>query len=86
MVVGHHLENETVNFNLCDVLEKQLSVIGVKNGYGEFYSAINLLANRAIKTDGLVDVEIEFEDVPRKFQELAEVETRIPYQKVVVKC
>ncbi len=86
VVVGHHLENETVNFNLCDVLEKQLSVVGVKNGYGEFYSAINLLANHAVKTDGLVDVEIEFEDVPRKFQELAEVETRIPYQKVVVKC
>ncbi len=86
VVVGHHLENATVNFNLCEVLEKQLSVIGVKNGYGEFYSAINLLANHAIQTDGLVDVEIEFEDVPRKMAELAAVETKTPYQKVVVKC
>ena len=40
------------NADVADILAKQLRVIGVADGYGEMSSAINLLANRIVKTEG----------------------------------
>ena len=64
------------------VLQKQLRLIGVADGYGEMSSAINLLANRIIKTDGLINSRIDFSEVPEMVAQCAEY----PYQynKIVV--
>ena len=64
------------------VLQKQLKLIGVADGYGEMSSAINLLANRIIKTDGLINSRIDFSEVPEMVVQCAEY----PYQynKIVV--
>jgi len=47
------------------ILKKQLVMSGVCNGDGEMSSAINLLANKAIHTEGLIDHSIDFEDFPK---------------------
>ena len=47
------------------ILKKQLVMRGVCNGEGEMSSAINLLANKAIHTEGLVDHKIDFEEFPK---------------------
>ncbi|MBR4800788.1 MAG: zinc-binding dehydrogenase [Clostridia bacterium] len=47
------------------ILKKQLVMRGVCNGDGEMSSAINLLANKAIHTEGLIDHQIDFEDFPK---------------------
>ena len=47
------------------ILKKQLVMRGVCNGEGEMSSAINLLANKVIHTEGLIDHEIDFEDFPK---------------------
>ncbi len=65
----HQLDMDTV-------LGKQLTIKGVGNGYGEMSSAINLLANKIIKTDGLITKRIYFDEVPEMVRECAEY----PYQ------
>lgn len=64
------------------ILSKQLTMTGVADGYGEMPSAINLLANRIIKTDGLISSRINFDEVPETVAQSAEY----PYQynKIVV--
>ena len=47
------------------ILKKQLVMSGVCNGEGEMSSAINLLANKAIHTEGLINHELDFEDFPK---------------------
>lgn len=86
VVAGYNYFVEGLQIDLGKILEKQHTIIGIKNGYGEIYSAINLLANKAVKTDGLVDIEIDFKDVPRKMKELLDKGISSPYQKIVVNC
>lgn len=53
------------------ILKKQLVMRGVCNGEGEMSSAINLLANKAIHTEGLIDHQIDFEEFPKFVDECA---------------
>lgn len=64
------------NADVADILSKQLRVIGVADGYGEMSSAINLLANRIVKTEGLIGARIGFDEVPEMVAQCAEY----PYQ------
>ena len=64
------------NADVADILAKQLRVIGVADGYGEMPSAINLLANRIVKTEGLIGARIGFDEVPEMVEQCAEY----PYQ------
>ena len=64
------------NADVADILAKQLRVIGVADGYGEMSSAINLLANRIVKTEGLIGARIGFDEVPEMVEQCAEY----PYQ------
>ncbi len=65
-----------------NILRKQLRLKGVCNGMGEMSSAINLLANKIIKTNGLISAQANFEDVP----EVLENCVNYPYQynKIIV--
>lgn len=58
------------------VLKKELTIMGVCNGYGEMASAINLLANKIIHTDGIVSVRKSFASFPELVAECVEY----PYQ------
>ena len=53
------------------ILKKQLVMRGVCNGEGEMSSAINLLANKAIHTEGLINHQIDFEEFPKFVDECA---------------
>lgn len=62
------------NYNKHDVdmdivLKKQLKLKGVCDGAGEMPSAINLLANGIVHTDGIITERAYFDDVPRIFEE-----------------
>ncbi len=58
------------------VLKKELTVKGVDNGAGHISSAINLLANKIIKTEEFISKRIYFENVPTAVDELI----KYPYQ------
>ena len=64
------------------ILKKQLVMSGVCNGDGEMSSAINLLANKAIHTEGLVEHTIDFEDFPKFVAECVKYPHK--FNKVVV--
>ena len=51
------------------ILKKQLIMRGVCNGEGEMSSAINLLANKVIHTEGLINHQIDFEEFPKFVEE-----------------
>lgn len=51
------------------ILRKKLQILGISDGDGEISSAINLLANNIIKTEGILNLEYEFEDVPKILKE-----------------
>lgn len=81
VVAGYSVRNGH-SMDVSEVLTKQLTMKGVADGYGEMASAINLLANRIVKTDGLINTRINFSDIPEMVVQCAEY----PYQynKIVV--
>jgi len=58
------------------ILKKQLRLKGVCNGFVEMPSAINLLANKIVRIDGIITARETFEDVPKIFEECV----KYPYQ------
>jgi len=68
--------------NISSILNKQLTLIGVNNGIDETASAINLLANKIIKTEGLISKVIDFEGVGVMFKDWAKDPSK--YRKVLV--
>lgn len=58
------------------VLKRQLTLTGVCNGEGEMFSAINLLANKIVNTDGIINGRFAFEDVPKLVDDCV----KYPYQ------
>ena len=83
-VVGYNYFLGNLQLNLGDVLEKQLHITAVKNGYGEFNTAINLLANKVINTDGLIDSVIKFENFDKELHDI--IKDRYSYGKIVIDC
>lgn len=55
--------NVDMTCNLSPVLKKGLTVYGVTNSRKNLTMAINMLANKAVKTEGLIDSVINFDDV-----------------------
>lgn len=68
IIAGHSASNKHhVDMNI--IMKKQLIVKGVCNGLNEMPSAINLLANRIVNTDGIITATENFEDLPRIYDE-----------------
>lgn len=61
VIVAGYSFRQKHSVDMDTILKKQLKIKGVSNGEGEFSSAINLLANRIVKTDGMLTGEVEFE-------------------------
>lgn len=76
VIIAGYAAHAKHQLDMDTVLGKQLTIKGVGNGYGEMSSAINLLANKIIKTDGLITKRIYFDEVPEMLNECAEY----PYQ------
>lgn len=66
------------------ILKKQLKIKGVCNGAGEMSSAINLLANKVIKTDGIISATANFDEIPQVVENCV----KYPYQysKILIVC
>lgn len=66
------------------VLKKQLTLKGVCNGIGELSSAINLLANKVVKTDGIIGATANFEEIPQVVESC--VKYPLQYSKILINC
>ncbi|MDE6302916.1 MAG: zinc-binding dehydrogenase [Clostridia bacterium] len=68
IMAGHSAFNaHQVDMNI--IMKKQLVVKGVYNGAGEMPSAINLLANKIVRTDGIITVRESFDNLPKIYDE-----------------
>jgi len=64
------------------ILAKQLKIIGVNNGFGEMPTAINILANKIVKTEGFIDHRIAFSDLPSIVEDC--IQYPYHYNKILV--
>ncbi len=76
VIVSGYSSHKKHQLDMNIILEKKLTVKGVAHGYGEMSSAINLLANKIIKIDGVITEKVYFEDVPAMIEKCVEY----PYQ------
>ncbi len=67
-VVFSGFDHFNVKLSLDSVMNKQLDLSCVKNGYGEINTAINLLANKAITTSEYQFNEIKFNEVEKQLK------------------
>lgn len=61
------LTESSMNANLNVVLQKQLLIKGVKNGFGQIDSAINMLATKIVDLSAMVKKVFKFSEAPLAF-------------------
>ena len=76
VILSGYSSHNKHQFDMNVILDKKLTVKGVADGIDEMSSAINLLANKIIKIDGVITKEVYFEDVPEMVKDCVEY----PYQ------
>ena len=76
VIVSGYSSHKKHQLDMNVILDKKLTVKGVADGIDEMSSAINLLANKIIKLDGIITEEVYFEDVPEMIKKCVEY----PYQ------
>lgn len=69
VVIAGYTSYSKHNIDIETVLKKQLVLKGVSDGAGEMPSAINLLANNIVHTDGIITERAYFDDVPKIIEE-----------------
>ncbi|MEG1710344.1 MAG: alcohol dehydrogenase catalytic domain-containing protein [Clostridia bacterium] len=63
---GYEKPNQTADFSL--ICKKQLTVYTIDSGFGSFPTAINLLANKAVKVSGLICDTVSFESLDKAYE------------------
>lgn len=76
VIIAGYSSHDKHQIEINTILKKQLKLKGVCNGYGEMPSAINLLANKIIQTDGLVTAQANFDEIPQVVEKCV----KYPYQ------
>lgn len=67
-IIGYNCSVAKINADIRTILNRQLKVFGINNGYKEFSAAINLLANEVVTIEGIVSGTGEFDNVPDFFK------------------
>ena len=66
-------ENGTVKriaLDISAISKRQISVFGISNGYDQFTSAVNIIAQKSINVSNLIDKEVEIQDADITLREL----------------
>lgn len=79
------LVDSSITCNIASVLQKELTVKGIKNGYGEFDTAINMLATKIIDLTDFASSVFKFSQVPEAFEELAKPE-KCQISNIMIDC
>lgn len=82
VLIAGYLVRENSKIDAAAVLKKQLTIKGVRHGDGEMSTAINLLANKIIQTDGFINCTVDFNDFPKVVDEC--VKYPYKYNKILV--
>jgi len=81
LLSGHTSDFEC---NIKTLLERQLHVVSINNGYDNIPTAINLLANKIITVQNLLQENIAFAEIPEKFATLCK--HKVAQFQITVDC
>jgi threonine dehydrogenase-like Zn-dependent dehydrogenase len=70
-LMGFNIFIDKIDVNITPILKKQLTFTGINNGFNEINSAVNILANKILKSDNLISHRINFKDAPEAIKNLA---------------
>ncbi|MDR1906566.1 MAG: zinc-binding dehydrogenase [Clostridiales bacterium] len=70
-LMGFNIFTDKLDINITPLLKKQLTCIGINNGYNEIPSAVNILANKILKFDSLVSHRISFDNAPEIIKDMS---------------
>lgn len=80
---GYNKYLPNINCNLSKVVANQITVIGINNGNDEIHTAINMLANKIITTNGFIKNTVNIENFPDLMKEMS---INPSFMKNIVKC
>lgn len=78
IIVCENRYSKKLEADLDYVARRQLKVQGISHGACEFDSAVNILAQKIIKFDGLIEKSVKKEDAEELMKSVAENETNMP--------
>lgn len=81
-LVGYNKHLPPISCNLSKIISQELHILGVADGEGEIHSAINMLANKIVKVNGMTERTCSLEDFPDMIKLISD---RTNYKKSVVK-
>jgi len=82
-VVGHNLRSILKESAYAEIIDKQLTLVGINNSCEHIANGINLIANKAVTPSALIDREITFDEVPEVLAHFSK--TTYAHNKIVVK-
>jgi len=82
-LLGWENTSNDLSYSYSQIIDKQLEVYGVSGSNNNYFSAINMLANKAVRVSDLIGDVIETKDIPNY---LKSFENKDKYFKTVIKC
>lgn len=82
-LTGYNKFIPTLKCDVAKIIAKQLTIVGVNNGFGSIPSAINMLANKIVKTDNLIEHESSLTEYPDLLKTLS---TKSNFYKSIINC
>lgn len=68
IVSTNEMISSKFNIDLKLIFKKRLTLVGINNGIKDISSAINIIANKVLILDKLIDLEGDYENVPELFK------------------
>lgn len=83
VIVGWQDTASDLSYPYAQIVNKQLEVHGVSGSNNNYFSAVNMLANKAVRVKGLIGDVIETKDIPSFIKAS---DNKDKYFKTIVKC
>lgn len=83
VMVGWANTSGDLSYPYAQILDKQLTICGISGSNNNYYSAVNVLANKAVRVSELIGDVIEKKDVPKYLKDGGNEKH---YLKTVIKC
>jgi threonine dehydrogenase-like Zn-dependent dehydrogenase len=82
-IVGFNTSKPSLKGDFSPIVNNNLTVYGITDGYGEIETAINMLATGTVKVDALIEQQVDISEAQTTFASLAKQSN---YLKTIFKC
>ena len=82
-IVGFNTSKPSLKGDFSPIVNNNLTVYGITDGYGEIETAINMLATGTVKVDALIEQQVDISEAQTTFASLSKQSN---YLKTIFKC